>query len=91
MGDNLTLRNKSNLGVVIENWHLCFHMSCTALKSHTGCLYSSFYTGTNSSSDSLLSAGAMRLLIVQGLVYVKKLYVWICATGVNFLTCNDLF
>lgn len=42
-------------------------------------------------SDGLLPVGAVRLLFAQGLVYVKRPYLWICATGVHFLTCNDLF
>lgn len=91
MGDNLTLKNEDHLGVVIENWHLCFHMAHAALKSHTGCLMPVSILLKIAGSDSILPAGAVRLLFAQGLVYVKKLYLWICATGVNFLTCNDLF
>lgn len=67
MGDDLTLRNEDNLGVVIENWHLCFHMAHAALKGHAGCLYPAFYTGRNSRRRQSPPSWGCQVIVCTGI------------------------
>lgn len=84
MGDNLALRNEGNLGMAVASWHFCICLGHDALKSQQASME------TPVSILVKIAGWGCEVIVCTGISVYGEI-VWMCATGGNFLMCNDLF